>query len=122
MARVRGIKQIGLWSLTMLLAALFLFVGMLKLTGAAPMVEQFTKFGLPSWFRLLVGLAEIVGAGLLIVPRTITIGAAGLGILMAGCVLLHFMSGEAAKSLPAFGLIALLAIAGYVRRPIQFTS
>ena len=122
MARVSGFRKVALWSLTVLLAGLFIFVGILKLTAAAPMVAQFTKFGLPSWSRPLVGVAEIVGAGLLIVPRTVTVGAAVLGVLMAGCAILHFTSGEASKSLPAIILIALLAIASYVRRPAQMVS
>ncbi|MCW5314716.1 DoxX family membrane protein [Nostoc sp. KVJ3] len=117
MTKLNKAKKIALWSFTTILAALFLFVGTLKLTGAEQLVAEFTKFGLPSWFRLFVGVAEIAGAGLLIVPRTTTLGAAELGVLMAGCVFLHFKSGEAPQSIPAFVLIVLLAIAGYVRLP-----
>ncbi|MBW4565082.1 MAG: DoxX family protein [Mojavia pulchra JT2-VF2] len=124
MTNLSTAKKIALWSLTTLLAALFVFVGVLKLTGAEQLVAQFTKFGLPSWFRLLVGVAEIGGAGLLIVPRTTTVGASILGVLMIGCVLLHFKSAEAAESIPALVLIVLLAIAGYARLPHNriFTS
>ena len=119
MARLGRAKKIALWSLTTLLAALFLLVGTLKLAGAEQLVAQFTKFGLPTWFRLFVGVAEIAGAVLLIVPRTTTLGAGGLGILMAGCVFLHFKTGEGPQSIPALVLLTLLAITGYARLPHQ---
>ncbi|MEH1892818.1 MAG: DoxX family protein [Nostoc sp.] len=98
MTQVSKAKKTTLWIYTTLLAGFFLLVGTLKLTGAELPVAEFVKFGLPNWFRLFVGIAEIVGAALLIVPRTTTLGAVKLGVLMLGCVFFHFRSGEALQS------------------------
>jgi uncharacterized membrane protein YphA (DoxX/SURF4 family) len=122
MTKLNRAKKIALWSITTLLAAAFLMFGTLKLTGAEQLVEQFSKWGFPSWFRLFVGVAEIVGAGLLIFPRTTLPGAVTLGILMAGCVFMHLKTGEGPQSIPAVVLFILLLGIGYARRPQERVS
>lgn len=48
------------WALTILFAIAFLGAGFAKASGQASMVEVFTHFGLPDWFRVAIGvLAKI---------------------------------------------------------------
>ena len=122
MARPSRVKKIALWGVSILLAAVFLMAGSLKLMGAQQLAVEFVKWGYPTWFRLFVGGAEICGAVLLLFSRTAALGSIGLGILMVGCVFSHVKAGEGPQALPAIVLLTLLAFVGYSRRPGATTS
>ena len=111
------VQKIALWIVTIILAVAFLLFGILKLIGAEPLAGEFTKWGYPAWFRLLIGVAEIGGAVLLLLPRTVALSAAGLCVLMVGAVFTHLKAGEGPQTVPAFVLLVLLAIISYARRP-----
>src|SRR5437870_97331 len=76
--------NIALWILQILAAAMFLFAGSLKLTGAAQMVAMFDKIGIGQWFRYFTGALEVTSGVLLLIPRTAAIGAALLAATMIG--------------------------------------
>ncbi len=69
-------RAIAAWSLRVLLGLMFLLVGIGKLSGTGNTVEYFTAIGWGQWFRYLTGMFDIVGAGLLFVPRCTCYGAA----------------------------------------------
>ncbi len=116
MGKTKG-KKIALWSLTILLAAAYLMAGGAKLAGASQMVAEFTQWGYPAWFRILIGLAEVSGALLLLIPRLATLGAAGLSVVMVGAIFTHFKNGEGLRAMIPLVLLVLLALLGYARRP-----
>ncbi|MGH3839617.1 MAG: DoxX family protein, partial [Pseudonocardiaceae bacterium] len=72
--------HVTLWVLQVLVAAMFLFAGGMKLVGAQPMVELFNEIGIGQWFRYLTGGLEIVGALAILIPRLVAHGA----LLLAG--------------------------------------
>jgi uncharacterized membrane protein YphA (DoxX/SURF4 family) len=83
-----------MWILSVLLAALFVFAGSGKLLGAEEVVKGFEQLGLPSWFRLLIGLIEFgCGIGLLI-PKVAIDAASFLIIIMLGAVITVLFAGE----------------------------
>ena len=49
--------------------------GTAKLAGEAHQVAGFVSWGLPPWFRALVGTFEVVGGLLLLLPPTTPIGS-----------------------------------------------
>jgi uncharacterized membrane protein len=61
--------------LRVLLAALFLVAGVLKLVGVEMEVAVFDAVGLGQWLRYATGLAEIVGAVALLIPSVSAFGA-----------------------------------------------
>jgi hypothetical protein len=80
-----------LWIAQGLLAALFLFAGVVKLTMPIQILAQ--QAGLPGGFMRFIAVAEVLGAlglilpGLLRVQRGLTpLAAAGLAIIMTGAV------------------------------------
>jgi hypothetical protein len=90
----------ALWIVQGLLAALFLFAGSTKLILP---IDVLTSMGspnqivLPGWFIRFIGMAEVLGAIGLILPRLLTIrprltalAAAGLVIIMIGATSLTF--------------------------------
>src|ERR1700692_249501 len=60
-------RLITLWTLSGLVALVFIGVGGAKLAGVPVMVEVFDKVGLGQWFRYFTGLLEVAaGIGLLV--------------------------------------------------------
>ena len=109
-----------LWTLQVLLAALFLFAGGMKLvTPIAVMTQQ---VALPGPFLRFIGLAEVLGAlglilpGLLRIRPTLTpLAAAGLVIIMTGAVGVTMATmGAAQAALP--GVVGVLAASVAVGR------
>ena len=59
-----------------LFCLIFGAAGVAKILGAPIMVSEFTLIGLGSGFRYFTGAVELVGAVLILVPRTVAFGAA----------------------------------------------
>lgn len=109
-------KTIALWVVTLLLAAMFLMVGGMKLLGKED--AQFIHWGYPSWFAYVIGVVELGGAILLLFPSTAALAAAMLAIVMIGATITHIRAGEISHiALPAV-LLVLLIIVGYARRTL----
>jgi uncharacterized membrane protein YphA (DoxX/SURF4 family) len=102
-----------LWTLQVLLAALFLFAGGMKLvTPIAAMTQQ---VALPGPFLRFIGLAEVLGALGLILPGLLHIrtaltplAAAGLVIIMTGAVGVTMATAGAAQAVVP-GVVGILA-------------
>jgi uncharacterized membrane protein YphA (DoxX/SURF4 family) len=95
----------GIWTLQMASAALFLFSGTLKLSGAPMMVQMFGAIGLGQWFRYFTGGLEVISAVLLLVPSLARFGALALAVTMVGAILTHLFIIGGNPAVP----IALLA-------------
>jgi uncharacterized membrane protein YphA (DoxX/SURF4 family) len=83
-----------MWILSVLLAAAFIFGGVTKLIGSEDMVSAFNQFGYPGWFRILIGIIELVcGIGLLL-PKYAIDAASFLIIIMLGAILTLFFNDQ----------------------------
>jgi ubiquinone/menaquinone biosynthesis C-methylase UbiE len=81
----------GSWIARVLLATVFLAAAALKLSARPGAVAVFDALGLGQALRVLVGLAEGLGAlGLLVTPLA-TPAALGLALVMAGAVAAHLL-------------------------------
>lgn len=97
-----------MWTLSALLAALFLFGGATKLTGAG-LAEASQHFGYPMWFFYLIGVIEVIGAIGLLVPRVAAETGSFLIVIMLGALISHLRAGDGFMGLlPA--LLTLLAL------------
>jgi uncharacterized membrane protein YphA (DoxX/SURF4 family) len=113
--------NIVLWVLQVLLAAVFVWHGLLFLAPPAELVEIMEKeFSL--WFRLFLGAAEVLsGVGLIlpgvikVLPRTISVTAACLMILMVCATVHHTLRGETSSAMTTIVVLAVLGFVGYVR-------
>ena len=105
-------RNVTLWVIQGLLAALFLFAGSMKLV--LPLEALAGPVALPGWFLRFIGVAEVAGAiGLIlpwltrIQPRLTPIAAAGLVIIMAGATVITVSGGAAGAAVPfVVGLLA----------------
>ena len=77
------------WTLRLVVAAILLQTLYFKFTGAKESVYIFTTLGLEPWGRIGSGVAELIAAILLLVPRTKAFGALmALGII-SGAIFSH---------------------------------
>lgn len=83
------IKIIFIWFLRILAAVILLQTLYFKFTADPQSVELFTTLGMEPWGRIGTGIAELVAALLLLIPRSTLLGALmGLG-LMSGAIFFH---------------------------------
>ena len=116
MAQSGKVKIITAWVLQILLAAVFLTAGILKLTNVEAMVVAFDKIGWGHWFLYLTGVLEVAGAIGLLVPRLAFSAAVCLALVMAVAVVFCIAVLHQNPVPPA--LFALLSGAvAYLRRP-----
>ena len=93
--------------LSALLGIVMIGGGTMKLVGQASQVAAFTAWGLPGWFRALVGTFEVTGGLLLLVPTTTPAGSLILATIMVGALWAHAANGEWPALVPVVALLAL---------------
>jgi hypothetical protein len=105
------VALMALWLTQIGLAAMFLFAGGLKLTGAPAMVGLFDAIGVGQWFRYVTGSIEVVSAVALLVPAWAVFGALLLIPTMIGAVFTHLLIVGGSAVPAAVLLVGSLAIA-----------
>ena len=86
-ARPRRLTSTLLWAAQILLALLFVYFGLAKLTGG--LVQEFADIGAGQWLRYFSGTAEVAGAIGLLTPWLAGLAAAGLAAVMAGATIIN---------------------------------
>jgi uncharacterized membrane protein YphA (DoxX/SURF4 family) len=109
-----------LWTIQGLLAALFVFAGVMKFV--MPLEEMQKGMALPGWFLYFIGVAELLGGIGLVLPTLLKIkpiltplAAAGLFIIMIGAVYITATSPNPSQAVTPFIVGVLLAFVGYRR-------
>ena len=109
------VALVALWLTQIGLAAMFMFVGGLKLTGAPEMVGLFGAIGIGQWLRYVTGSIEVASAVALLVPRWAAFGALLLIPTMVSAVFTHlFIVGGSA--VPATVLLIGSLTVAWARR------
>lgn len=96
--------------LAVLLGVLMIAGGSAKLLGRFGQVAAFTRWGLPPWFRALVGTFEVIGGIGLALPATRPAGSLILGTIMVGALWAHAANAEYPDLIPAGVLLTLFLI------------
>jgi putative oxidoreductase len=105
-------KRIAITTISILVGVVFLFAGGTKLApGAmhAQNVEAFTRWGYAVWFIYAVGVIEVGGGLLLLIPAARFYAAALLACNMIGATITHLRAGEVAHA-PTPLILALLCV------------
>jgi uncharacterized membrane protein YphA (DoxX/SURF4 family) len=87
------LAEIGLWLATLLLVLAFGKAGLNKFSDTGGWARAFAHWGYPPWFRVLVGIAEVVAVLALLYPRTASYGALVGAAVMLGGVFTHVRAG-----------------------------
>ena len=117
--------NIVLWILQVLLAVLYLWHGWLMINPPPEVLEIMNTF-LPPWFRIFIGLAELLAAvGLIlpgltrIMPWLTPLAAGGLMIVMASATVVHLSRGEISSAISALVILAIVTFVGYMRWKVK---
>jgi uncharacterized membrane protein YphA (DoxX/SURF4 family) len=103
------VKRVVEIALAVSLATLFLAVGATKFRSPG-WETRFAAWGYPPWTLAAVAALEILGAVLLLVPRTRRWGCLTLLIVMAGAAVTHVVNGEAPRVIVNVILGGLLVV------------
>ena len=93
----------------------YAFSGSAKIAGAKYWADIFNNLGLPQWFRVVTGIVQLIGTGLLIIGYWY-VGAVAwagiwLGITMLAACLAHFrIKDPISKVAPAIVFTVLIMI------------
>jgi len=100
------------WFPRIALAAAFLMIGRSKFSAHSVYVRIFEQIGFGVWFRYFTGTLQIVGAILLLIPRTFPIGIAIIGCTMLGAMLawIFFLASPGSALIPGSLLAIVIAI------------
>ncbi|MEO8043713.1 MAG: DoxX family protein [Spartobacteria bacterium] len=116
----------ALWIIQGLLAALFLFGGLMKLV--MPIAEMTRQMPMPGLFLRFIGVCEVLGglglvlpAWLGIKPGLTSLAAVGLLIIMVGAIVVTARSGGPAQAAIPFLVALLLAFVIYGRQRLRPT-
>jgi uncharacterized membrane protein YphA (DoxX/SURF4 family) len=112
MDSTRSLNTVVVWVVDVLVAGLFLAVGVPKVFGLETNFFQFAAMrGFPDWIRVVVGVCEIVGAISLLIPRLSAYAALGLAMLMVPAAITQQMSGQPGVYVPLVLCVVLLILA-----------
>ena len=82
-------KNIVLWALRLIVAAIMLQTLYFKFSGAEESIYIFSTLGMEPWGRIGTGVLELLASVLLLIPATTAFGALlGVG-LMSGAIFFH---------------------------------
>ncbi len=105
--------------LHVLLGALFILAGGIKLLNPGMMKEQLAKDHLAGEVTLL-GAGELITAILLIVPVTSSLGVLLMSGLWGGIIVVHMIHGQ--NYLVPSAALLLTWVGAYLREPAMFSS
>jgi uncharacterized membrane protein YphA (DoxX/SURF4 family) len=112
MQRARAVNDFVVWTLSVILAGVFLLAGIPKVLGTAPVGFQAAAMhGFPSGIRVVIGLVEVLCAVGLLIPSTATVAAGCLALLMVPAAATQYMSGESGLWVPLVVLLMLAFVA-----------
>lgn len=106
----------ALWAVAIPSSVFFVLMGLPKVFGQGGWAGRFTAWGYPPWFVVVVGVAELAGAGMLLIPRLATVGGSLLAVIMLGAAATHLQHGETARVVVSLALFAVLTVFAWVRR------
>jgi len=84
--------KIADWFVRCLIALAFLAASLGKLTSSPGVLERFATYGYPEGFHLLIGVVELAGAILLLIPRTSRYAIAILSVIVIGAAGTHLIN------------------------------
>lgn len=110
------------WIVRILLALAFTLASLGKLTANPGVVEMFTQFGFPDGFYLLIGVLELAGAVLLLIPKTRKIAVMLLAIIVIGAAGTHLVHDPLSELIRPLVFAVFLALAWYLPKKLNHTA
>jgi uncharacterized membrane protein YphA (DoxX/SURF4 family) len=112
---MRTVGAVALWIVSVLAAAAFVAIGIAKFASPA-WARNFSRWGYPDGFYMVIGALEIGGAMLLVVPKAASYGAVLLGAIMVGAAATHALHNETGRLFAPLMWLAIVTLVGVARR------
>jgi uncharacterized membrane protein YphA (DoxX/SURF4 family) len=112
-------RTVVYWVTTGLVAALSIFAGFSYVSGSPQAVEGFAHVGYPAQLRVLLGIAKLLGAVTLLLPRWPRLkewAYAGFTFAWIAAVVAHYRAHDGAVAFAPLLLLVFLAVS-YATRP-----
>lgn len=114
MDKKRIAKEIAAWLLALWLCFIFFRAGIDKFDDASGWSRAFRGWGFSVGFRILIGVLEVIGALLLLVPRTVVYGTITIGVIMIGAAITQLMQHHPHPA--AYVMLVLATVLSALRR------
>jgi uncharacterized membrane protein YphA (DoxX/SURF4 family) len=110
------------WLLRSLIALAFIAASLGKLTSTPGVLERFATYGFPRGFHLLIGIVELVGAILVLVPKSRLFGIYILTAVVAGAAATHLVHDPLIQLVRPLVFALFLAAAWLVTKKLDTCS
>ena len=113
-------RKVIYWASTGLLAALSVFAAFIYLSGSPQAVEGFAHVGYPQQLRIMLGIAKLLGAIALVVPRLPTVkewAYAGFTFAWISASVAHFLAKDGSTAFIPLVLLVFLFVSYVTRSP-----
>jgi putative oxidoreductase len=91
-----------LWIMAAAIAYDFIYQGWRKFDPQGWWAPAFKKWGYPTWFMIIIGMIEVVGGLLLLVPKVRHLGALLLIVIMVGALVTRSIFGVSLEEIIFF--------------------
>ncbi|MEZ5040657.1 MAG: DoxX family protein [Saprospiraceae bacterium] len=109
-------RNILLWVSRIIMGVGFLLASVGKLLHAPSIIKMFNEWGFPDQFYFLIGIIEIIGAILLLIPKTSKYAALGLIGLMIGASITHMLNDPIVELIRPLIFLMFLGMIVYLSR------
>ena len=110
-------NKIIYWTSTIVISAIMLFSAIGYFTNE-DMKNAFTHLGFPSYFRIELGIAKVIGAFVLLIPmisvKLKEFAYAGFGLVFISAVIAHLASGDAVSVIIAPVVMSVILSVSYI--------
>ncbi len=117
---MRLAKEIALWVICLFLAYVFFRAGIAKFSDTSGWAQAFRYWGYPVWFRIMVGIMELAAVALVLHPRTASLGALVIMIVMLGGMGTHVATGRPRQVTSEIFPLTLATVVCFSRRKEMF--
>jgi len=114
------IRAVILWLAAIFLAYVFLRQGLAKFSDTSGWARAFRVWHYPDWFRVLIGVIEVVAAVLALIPRTALAGGLLIMAVMLGGMGTHLRWGHPAQVTSELLPLVLATVLAVGRRKAFF--
>lgn len=114
-------RKIASWVLVGIVSALLAMSAMMKLMAGADaeMTQNFVKWGLDGWMKIIAA-GELISAILFLIPKTSSVGVLLLSAHFGGAIATHMGNGE--PFMMQAVILLLIWVANYLRNPEMLSS
>jgi uncharacterized membrane protein YphA (DoxX/SURF4 family) len=108
----------AVWAARILLALVFLYVGLIKLpAGGGMWVRLFDRIGFGQWLRYVTAIVEMLGGVLMLVPRATPVAVVLIAGTMIGALITHAtVIGFGSQTIFVSAFLALALFIGWSHR------